>query len=68
MMLTMISIVIFLAATVMPSDGSCGHYDSNMGATFDFSELTRMGDDPSYTVEDGDLPCTKSVSEVNGFS
>ena len=36
----------------------CTRYDSNMGATFDLSDLVRSHDESSYVVEDGDIPCT----------
>jgi len=42
---------------------SCSTYDSNMGATFDLTDLVRMPNEPPYTVEDGDVPCTKQVEQ-----
>lgn len=43
----------------------CKKFDSNMGATFDLTDLVRGVDDPSYEVTDGDLPCTTNVVEQN---
>jgi len=34
-----------------------------MGAKYDISELQRTTGQPSYSVEDGDLPCTKYVEQ-----
>jgi len=39
----------------------CTNFDSNMGAHFDLSELSRAAGDPMYSVIDGDLPCTAKV-------
>lgn len=39
----------------------CTHFNSNMGATFDLSELQRSAGQPSYKIEDGDIPCTPNV-------
>ena len=39
----------------------CTRFDSNMGAHFDLRDLQRTTGQPSYRVEDGDIPCTKSV-------
>jgi hypothetical protein len=56
----------------------CSKFDTNMGATFDLTDLVRydcswlhlqtnftyfirIGDEPSYVVTDGDLPCTTDV-------
>lgn len=36
-----------------------------MGATFSLADLVRHADDPSYTVTDGDLPCTTHKVEQN---
>ena len=41
----------------------CTHFNSNMGATFDLTDLVRKNDEPSYSVEDGDLPCTTYVEK-----
>lgn len=41
----------------------CGKYETNMGATFDLTELTRTAEQPPYIVEDGDIPCTKQVEK-----
>lgn len=41
----------------------CNHFDSNMGATFDLTDLIRAQDQPSYFVEDGDIPCTTYVEK-----
>lgn len=41
----------------------CGNYDTSLGATFDLTELTRVSGQPAYQVEDGDIPCTKTVSK-----
>lgn len=38
-------------------------YDSRMGATFDLQALVRQGDMPSYSVTDGDIPCTPEVEQ-----
>ena len=40
----------------------CTKFDSNSGARFDLRELQRTSGQPSYVVEDGDVPCTKYVS------
>lgn len=47
------------------SSGSfdCTNFDSNMGAKFDLRDLQRTTGQPSYRVEDGDLPCTKYVEQ-----
>lgn len=37
---------------------TCGTYSTNMGATFDLTDLVRQAGQPAYTIEDGDLPCT----------
>jgi hypothetical protein len=42
----------------------CGTYDSQMGATFDIRDLQRIASEPAYTVEDGNIPCSK-VTEQN---
>jgi hypothetical protein len=34
-----------------------------MGATFSLSGLRRQGEEPSYLVTDGDIPCTISVEK-----
>jgi len=41
----------------------CGKYDSNKGATFNLEELIRSSDQPAYTVEDGDIPCTTKIEQ-----
>lgn len=41
----------------------CEKYDSFMGATFDLTDMRRSPGDPSYYVEDGDLPCTEQVEQ-----
>ena len=41
----------------------CLQYNSNMGATFDLTDLERSGEQPAYSVEDGDLPCTANVEK-----
>lgn len=51
------------ASRIEAGSSSCGTFDSNMGATFDFTDLQRMPDEPAYSVEDGDLPCTKNVEQ-----
>ena len=43
---------------------SCTNFDSNSGAHFDLRELQRTTGQPSYRVEDGDIPCTKYVSSL----
>lgn len=43
---------------------SCTNFDSNMGSSFDLRELQRTTGQPSYRVEDGDIPCTKYVSQA----
>jgi hypothetical protein len=44
----------------------CMRFDSNMGATFDMSEIVRGSDDVSYMIEDGDnVFCEKEVVEKN---
>eukprot|EP01039_Chlorochromonas_danica_P010474 gene10476-11604_t len=49
----------------MVKGDSCTQFDSNMGVTFDFTDLQRAPDEPMYEVVDGDLPCTKNVVEQN---
>jgi hypothetical protein len=44
------------------SSFDCTKFDSNSGARFDLRELQRSAGQPSYRVEDGDIPCTKYVS------
>lgn len=56
-------IVVLLPTQILAFD--CGQYNTHMGATFDLRELERNGDQPVYTVEDGDLPCTTHVVEKN---
>lgn len=41
----------------------CSNFNSNMGATFDLSDLVRSHDQPPFQVEDGDIPCTKKVEK-----
>lgn len=44
----------------------CGQlcvFDSKMGATYNLEDLVRRGDEPSYTVTDGDIPCTPQVEQ-----
>jgi len=41
----------------------CEQFDSHMGATFDLRDLKRIGGQPSYTVSDGDIPCTSYVEK-----
>ena len=45
---------------VLVSGFDCSLY-KNMGSTYDLSGLVRSPDEPSYTVTDGDLPCTTVV-------
>jgi len=45
------------------SHSTCSKYESNMGATFDLTDMIRAPGQPSYVVEDGDLPCTKVVEQ-----
>eukprot|EP01038_Epipyxis_sp_PR26KG_P014665 gene14665-19702_t len=42
---------------------SCAKFDSNMGATFDISDLMRLPGQPSFMVEDGDIPCTTKIEQ-----
>ena len=39
----------------------CSNFNSHMGATFDLHELQRQPGQPSYAIEDGDIPCTPGV-------
>ena len=50
-------------AVLAISHSTCSKYESNMGATFDLSDMIRSPGQPSYVVEDGDLPCTKVVEQ-----
>jgi hypothetical protein len=56
----LLSLLAFLAPVLASSDCS---FDSNMGATFNLNQLARSGDEPSYIVTDGDIPCTKEVEQ-----
>lgn len=63
-MLYTIFIIVIIALinnTVISFD--CKHFDSNMGANFDLSDLVRNPDDPVYSVIDGDLPCTTQIEQ-----
>jgi len=51
----------YLSFLFIPSKG-CS-FDSNMGATFSLEDLVREGEEPSYFVTDGDIPCTKEVEQ-----
>lgn len=53
---------IFVQGSVL-AKWQCSFFDSQMGATFDLSELHRDPDQPVYNVEDGDLPCTAAVEK-----
>mmetsp|Transcript_12554 Transcript_12554/g.12969 ORF Transcript_12554/g.12969 Transcript_12554/m.12969 type:complete len:289 (+) Transcript_12554:43-909(+) len=44
---------------------NCELYTSPLGANYDITGLIRASTDPSYTVTDGDLPCTTNVIEQN---
>ena len=57
--------ILFLSSILIPNVFAldCKHFDSNMGATFDLSDLVRASDQPSYSVEDGDIPCTPYVEK-----
>lgn len=59
----MFRLISFITSLVIAAALQCGKYDSNMGATFDLTELTRTAEQPPYTVEDGDLPCTKEIEK-----
>eukprot|EP00606_Chrysophyceae_sp_TOSAG23-5_P001518 GSChrysophyteH2.ASY1.ANO1.1628.1 assembled CDS len=39
-----------------------------MGATFDLTELQRSAGQPSYKIEDGDIPCTPNVESNYTYS
>mmetsp|Transcript_15710 Transcript_15710/g.15848 ORF Transcript_15710/g.15848 Transcript_15710/m.15848 type:complete len:328 (-) Transcript_15710:65-1048(-) len=39
----------------------CRQYDTRMGASFDLSPLIRKLEQPSYTITDGDIPCTEKI-------
>lgn len=56
--------VLILTAAKVAAQIKCGTYDSNMGATFDISDLHRIASEPAYSVEDGNIPCSK-VTEQN---
>ena len=49
-------------SSIVSAQIQCAHYDSQMGATFDLTELIRRSDELNYIVEDGDIPCTPEVS------
>eukprot|EP01036_Dinobryon_divergens_P032646 gene32646-42280_t len=44
---------------------SCNTFDSFAGATFDLTDVSRIAGQPPYSVEDGDIPCTKNKVEAN---
>lgn len=46
----------------------CTTFDSNMGAHFDITELQRTSGQPSYKIEDGDIPCTPGVESNYTYS
>lgn len=58
-------ILAFFYAPFLKADvgNTCAKYNSNMGATFDLTDLIRTTDQPPYQVEDGDIPCTKQVEQ-----
>lgn len=39
----------------------CSSFDTRMGAIFDLSSLVRRMDQPSYSIIDGDIPCTETI-------
>lgn len=53
----------FISLFLVTTGFDCLNFDSNMGATFDLSDLHRKPDQPPYTVIDGDLPCTEKVEQ-----
>lgn len=59
----------FLVLAVLTRIGlssfQCSTFDSNMGATFDLTDLYRAPDQPPYQVTDGDIPCTTNKIEPN---
>lgn len=61
------SLVLILAAVVLHTVAAgtiaCGNWDSNFGATFDIGALQRRGEEMSYQVTDGDIPCTPEVEK-----
>jgi hypothetical protein len=58
--MTLLSLVI-LALIGLAAALTCTNYDSNMGATFDITDLFRTPEQPPYQVEDGDIPCTTNT-------
>jgi hypothetical protein len=59
--ITSLILNLFLLAVVHSMD--CAHFNSNMGANFDLTDLIRAQDQPSYSVEDGDIPCTPYIEK-----
>lgn len=57
-MSSLILLVVMVALMGMVASLTCTNYDSNMGATFDITDLFRTPEQPPYQVEDGDIPCT----------
>ena len=53
--------LIVMCSGVSQAVMECTHFDSNMGAHFDLSELQRSAGQPAYKIEDGDIPCTPNV-------
>lgn len=52
------SVLAFTVGAVPLAAAVCEKFDSNMGATFDVSDLMRASNEFSYMITDGDIPCT----------
>jgi len=54
-----------VASRIAMGSFQCSTFDSNMGATFELTDLYRAPDQPPYQVTDGDIPCTIDKVEKN---
>lgn len=63
MKFTFVAVILLNLASIAIGQ-QCLNFDSNMGATFDLTELQRTAGQPSYQVEDGNIPCTHSVEPL----
>ena len=48
-------------------DVSQCEWSSNTGVAFDLNRLTKVGDQTSYMIKDGDIPCTPETEPTYSF-
>lgn len=48
-------------------DGLQCEWSSNTGVSFDLNRLTKTGEEKSYLIKDGDIPCTPETEPTYSF-